>query len=88
MNIFEKKNTDLIREFNRYMREHPEAGESILKGSIVAMQLEGDAEYNKWSRKLAESKAEEGQKIIYVRIKRIRPISSRIEEIAFEPAYH
>jgi hypothetical protein len=88
MNIFEKKNTDLIKEFNRYIREHPVFAEAIPKGAIVAMQLEGDDDYNAWSRRLAESQQEEGQPIIYVRIKRIRPIRSRIEEISLEPASH
>ncbi len=55
MNIFEKKNTDLIKEFNRYIREHPGFAEAIPKGAIVAMQLEGDDDFNAWSRRLAES---------------------------------
>ncbi len=33
MNIFEKKNTELIKEFNRYIREHPKLGDSIPKGA-------------------------------------------------------
>lgn len=88
MNIFEKKNTDLIKEFNRYIREHPGFAEAIPKGAIVTMQLEGDDDFNAWSRRLAESQQEEGQPITYIRIKRIRPIRSRIEEISLEPASH
>ncbi|MBI3584425.1 MAG: hypothetical protein HY096_10825 [Nitrospinae bacterium] len=86
MNIFEKKNTELIKEFNRYIREHPEFGDSIPKGAIVAMQMEGDEDFNTWSKRLAESQAEEGQSVIYVKIKRIKPIRSRIEEVILEPA--
>ena len=86
MNIFEKKNADLIKEFNRYVREHPEFGDAIPKGAIVAVQLEGDEDFNAWSRSLVESQAEEGQSVIFVKIKRIRPLRSRIEEIVFEPA--
>jgi len=81
MNIMEKKNTDLIKEFNRYIREHPEFADSIPDSAIVIMQLEGDEEFNKWSLRLAESHAEKGQPVIYVRIKRIKPIRSRIEEL-------
>jgi hypothetical protein len=29
MNAFEQKNTELIKEFNRYMREHPKFAEQI-----------------------------------------------------------
>ncbi len=85
MNIFEKKNTELIKEFNRYIREHPKLGDSIPKGAVVAMQMEGDEDFNTWSRRLAESHAEEGQSVIYVKIKRIKPIRSRIEEVTLEP---
>jgi len=85
MNIFEKKNTELIKEFNRYIREHPEFGDSIPKGAVVSMQMEGDEDFNTWSRRLAESNAEEGQSMIYVKIKRIKPIRSGIEEVTLEP---
>ncbi len=86
MNVFEKKNADLIREFNRYLREHPEFGGAIPKGAVVAMQLVGDEDFNAWSRALAESQADEGQPVVYVWIKRMRPLRSRIDEIALEPA--
>jgi len=81
MNIMEKKNTDLIKEFNRYVREHPEIADNIPNNAIVVMQLEGDEEFNKWSFKLGKSHAGKEQPVIYVRIKRIKPIRSRIEEL-------
>jgi len=81
MNVMERKNTDLIKEFNRYIRENPEFADSIPNNAIVIMQLEGDEEFNKWSFNLAKSHAEKGQPLVYVRIKRIKPIRSRIEEL-------
>jgi len=81
MNVMERKNTDLIKEFNRYIREHPEFADSIPDNAIVIMQLEGDDEFNKWSLKLAKSHVEKGQTLVHVRIKRIKPIRSRIEEL-------
>jgi hypothetical protein len=45
------------------------------------MQLEGDEEFNKWSLKLAKSHAETGRPVICVRIKKMRPVRSRIEEL-------
>jgi len=81
MNIMERKNTDLIKEFNRYIREHPEFANSISDNAIVIMQLEGDEEFNKWALELAKSHAEKGKDLIYVRIKRIKPIRSRIQEL-------
>ena len=81
MNIMERKNTDLIKEFNRYIRDHPEFADSIPNNAIVIMQLEGDEEFNKWSVRLGKSHAEKGHPVIYIRIKRIKPIRSRIEEL-------
>lgn len=80
-NIMARKNTDLIKEFNRYIREHPEFADSIPNNAIVIMQLEGDEEFNKWSIRLGKSHAEKGQPVIYIRIKRIKPIRSRIDEL-------
>jgi hypothetical protein len=77
----ERKNSDLIKEFNRYIREHPEFADSIPDNAIVIMQLEGDDDFNKWSLKLAKSHVEKGKPLVYVRIKRIKPIRSRIEEL-------
>ncbi|MDI6891255.1 MAG: hypothetical protein QMC83_10035 [Thermodesulfovibrionales bacterium] len=84
MNIMERKNTELIKEFDRYIREHPEFADSIPNNAIVIMQLEGDDEFNRWSLELAKSHAEKGQPVVYVRIKRIKPIRSRIEQLELE----
>jgi hypothetical protein len=48
------------------------------------MQLEGDEDFNKWSIELAKSHAEKNQPLIYVKIRKMRPIRSRIEELEFE----
>lgn len=81
MNIMERKNTDLVKEFNSYIREHPEFADGIPNNAIVIMQLEGDEEFNKWSLKLAKSHAENGRPVICIRIKKMRPVRSRIEEL-------
>lgn len=81
MNVMERKNAELIKEFNRYIREHLEFADSIPDNAVVVMQLEGDEEFNKWSSEVGRSHAEKGQPIVYVRIKKIRPIRSRIEEL-------
>jgi len=78
---FEIKNTELIKEFDRYVREHPEFADGIPRNAVVVMQLEGDRSFNQWSRKLAEIHAEEGQPVVYVRIKKLKPLRSRIEKI-------
>jgi len=84
MNVMERKNTELIKEFDRYVREHPAFADSIPNNAIVIMQLEGDEEFNRWSQDLVKSHAQKGQPVIYVRIKKIKPIRSRIEELEIE----
>lgn len=81
MNVFEQKNAELVTEFDRYVREHPDFGERIPDNALVAMLVEGDQEFNRWSQEGAQRQAEKEQRIVYVKIKRIQPIRSRIEEL-------
>jgi len=81
MNMMERKNTELIKEFNTYVREHPEFTEQIPDNAVIIMQLEGDEEFNQWGLKLAEDHHEEDRPIVYVRIKKMKPLRSRIEEL-------
>lgn len=81
MNVLERKNTELIKEFDRYIREHPEFADNIPNNAVVVMQLEKDEEFNKWSCDIAKSQAEKGQPVVYIRIKKMRPIRSRIDEL-------
>ena len=81
MNVFEQKNAELVTEFDRYVRDHPEFAERIPNNALVAMLIEGDEEFNQWSQEGSKRQAEKGQTIMYVKIKRIQPIRSRIQEI-------
>ena len=81
MNVFEQKNAELVTEFDRYVREHPDFSERIPDNALVTMLVEGDDEFNRWSREGAKQQAEKGQPIVYVKIKRIQPIRSRIQEM-------
>ncbi len=81
MNIFEHKNMELVTEFDRYIHQNPQYAESIPEGALVAMEIEGEEAFNDWSRKIAQQQAEAGQLIVYVRIKKLRPAWSRIEEL-------
>ena len=81
MNVFEQKNAELVTEFDRYVREHPDFAEPIPDTALVAMLVEGDEEFNRWSQEGAKRQAEKGQPIVYVKIKRMQPVRSRIQEI-------
>lgn len=82
MNTFEKRNSLLGMEFDRYVREHPEFGEKIPNNAQIILLLEGDEEFNRWSTLIGKEQAEVGQPIIYVTIKKLGPAHSRIEELS------
>lgn len=88
MNVLEQKNTELIKEFNRYVREHPEFADQIPNDAIVILQLEGDNEFNTWARQLAEGRRSEGHPGILVKIKKLRPLRSRIDQLELEQVAH
>jgi hypothetical protein len=81
VNVYEKKNSELIKEFNRYVREHPEFADDIPKYAIVVMQLEKDPRFNHWSRNLAKAHVAPGQPIVFVHIQKLKPLRSRIEKL-------
>ncbi|MBI2180883.1 MAG: hypothetical protein HYU31_08700 [Deltaproteobacteria bacterium] len=81
MNVFEQRNAELVTEFDRYVREHPDFAERIPDNALVARLVEGDEGFNQWSQEGAKRQAEKGQPIVYVKIKRIQPIRSRIQEM-------
>ncbi|GFP32697.1 hypothetical protein HKBW3S42_01003, partial [Candidatus Hakubella thermalkaliphila] len=70
----------LVAEFDRYVVEHPDFAEKIPQNAQIVLQVEGDEEYNKWSRQLAERQRETGQSIVYVKIKGLKPVKSRLIE--------
>lgn len=68
-------------ELDRYIREHPEFSERIPDNAHIVMLLEGDKEFNEWSAKLGDRQAEKDQPIVYITIKKLAPIHSRITEL-------
>ncbi|MBS1259685.1 MAG: hypothetical protein MAG551_02760 [Candidatus Scalindua arabica] len=81
MNIYERRNSLLGMELDRYMREHPEFSEKIPDNAHIIMLLEGDKDFNEWSANLGKKQAEKDQPIVYVTIKKLAPVHSRIEEL-------
>ncbi|HED00885.1 MAG TPA: hypothetical protein ENN18_11005 [Proteobacteria bacterium] len=71
MNIFEKKNAELVTEFDRFIREHAEFSDKIPDGALVVMLVEGDEGFNKWNVAGAKKQVEKGQPIVYIKIKRL-----------------
>ena len=44
-----EKNSMLVREFDKYILEHPEFADRIPDDALVVIQLEGDEEFNTWA---------------------------------------
>jgi hypothetical protein len=82
MNTYEKRNSLLGMELDRYLREHPEFTDKIPENAQVILLLEGDDEFNKWSLRIGKEQAEQNQPLLYVTIKKLAPAHSRIEELS------
>jgi len=76
--ILEKKHATLVTEFDRYVIEHPEFASEIPRNAQIFLQVEGDEEYNEWSRQLVERQREPDQIIVCVKVKGLKPAKSRL----------
>jgi hypothetical protein len=83
---FVEKNSILVKEFDRYILEHPEFADQIPDNALVVMHREGDDEFNTWARETAQNVAEKDNPIVYVIISQLKPVRSRIEKIKLELA--
>jgi Family of unknown function (DUF5647) len=84
--VFVEKNSSLVKEFDRYILEHPEFAEQIPDNALVVMQLEGDEEFNRWAKQAGEAAADKDTPVAYVTITEIKPVRSRIESLRLELA--
>jgi len=79
---FERLNSVLGCEFDRYVMEHPDFAEKIPLGATVVLQMEGEDDFNKWARSISERNRSKGKDekgpVLYVRIKGLRPPRSRL----------
>ncbi len=76
----------LVREFDRYILEHPEFAEKIPDNALVVMQIVGDQEFNEWAGRTGQSVAEKDNPIVYVTVTELKPVRSRIEKLKLEMA--
>jgi phenolic acid decarboxylase len=80
IDVLEKKHGILVTEFGRYVVEHPEFTEKFPQNAQIVLQVEGDEEYNRWSKELSDRQREAGQAVVYVKVKGLRPVKSRLIE--------
>ena len=72
------KNLALGVEFDKYMIDHPEIIDKIPDRSSMVFLPEYDRELYEANLKLARKRIAEGEKVVFVRIKKLAPPKSRI----------
>jgi len=70
------------------VQEHPKVAEQIPNEAIIILQLEGDEAFNTWARRLTESRQSEGHPLVVVKIKKLKPLRSRIRQLELEQTPH
>ena len=82
-----EKNLQLTFEFQKYVLDHPKVAERIPQDALVAFQVKKGEAFNRWSRRLARKHAKnEKTPVVFVTIKKIRPVRSRIAALKIERA--
>ena len=81
---FVEKNSMLVKEFDKYILEHPEFANQIPDNALIVMQIDGDEAFNQWARETAPLVAEKDTSVVYVTITELKPVRSRIERLKLE----
>lgn len=81
---FIEKNSMLVREFDRYILEHPEFSDGLPENGLVIMQIDGDDEFNRWAKQAGKECAESENPIVYVTVTELKPVRSRIGKLRLE----
>ena len=77
-----ERNIELSAEFSRYLFEHPEIEEKISSDSEIILLPDFDKELKDYNLKLGKEMESKGEKVVYLKIKNMRPkVLSRIEEV-------
>ena len=80
-----EKNLDLLFEFEKYVLTHPDTVARIPDDAVVVMQVNGDRQFNQWSRRMGERHAREGHPLVYIKVKKMGPVRSRIKQLKLGP---
>ncbi len=79
-----KKNHILGIEFDRYLLEHPEILEQIPENAEIYFLPQEDPNLSQENIRLAESQKGEGRTILLVRIGKLSPPRSRLQDVRLE----
>jgi hypothetical protein len=75
-----EKNISLSIEFSKYIFEHPELEDKILKGAQLVLLPEYDKKLSGYNMTIAEKQREEEQPVVYVKIKKL--LAPRLARVA------
>jgi len=79
-----KKNHILGIEFDRYLLEHPEILEQIPENAEICFLPQEDPDLSQENIRIAESQKGEGRTILLVRIGKLSPPRSRLQDVRLE----
>ena len=79
-----KKNHILGVEFDRYLLEHPEVLEEIPEDAEIYFLPEDDPELLEENFKMAEAHKASGKKVVLVKIGKLSPPRSRLQNVRLE----
>ena len=68
------KNLLLGTEFDKYLVEHPKFTQNIPNGALVVLLPKDDPALCKENIRTAKAQAEEGQPVVYIKIKKLAPV--------------
>jgi hypothetical protein len=78
-----ERNIELSAEFSKYLFDHPDLEESIPSDAEIILLPEFDSDLKRFNLELGKNLESVGDKVVYVRIEKIRPrIVSRIEGVS------
>jgi hypothetical protein len=85
---FAQKQLELTAEFGKYVIAHPEVDDILPPESHIYFEVQGEDEFNRYSRQLAEQQLrEEGLPIVCVKIRGLAPVQgSRLIDPIIQPA--
>jgi hypothetical protein len=83
-----KKNHILGVEFDRYLLEYPEVLEQIPENAEIYFLPEDDPDLSRENLKIAESQKAKGRKVVFVKIGKLSPPRSRLQNVRLESMTH
>lgn len=79
-----KKNHILGIEFDRYLLEHPEFLEEVPENAEIFFIPEEDPELSQENLRIAEAQKAKGKTVVFVKIGRLSPPRSRLQDVRLE----